>query len=71
VHQVILAPRREHSRKPDEIHERIERLLPGPYGELDAREERAGWDVWGDEVGRFDGVGKDCEVPIIRAHGPT
>ena len=31
VSQVIMEPRREHSRKPDGIHERIERLIAGPY----------------------------------------
>lgn len=54
VRQVILDKRREHSRKPDEQYERIERLLPGPYLELFARTERPGWDSWGNEVGRFE-----------------
>ena len=40
----------EHSRKPEEPYELIEHHLPGPYLELFARRERAGWDVWGDEV---------------------
>ena len=31
VHQLVLAPRREHSRKPEEIASRIEKLVPGPY----------------------------------------
>ena len=31
VRQVIMAPRREHSRKPDEVYGRIERLVDGPY----------------------------------------
>src|SRR5262249_52443214 len=31
VHQVIIAPVREHSEKPDEVYRRIERLYPGPY----------------------------------------
>jgi N6-adenosine-specific RNA methylase IME4 len=43
VHQVIMTPLREHSRKPDEIYDRIERLVAGPYLELFAREQRAGW----------------------------
>src|SRR6185369_8877518 len=34
VRQGIIAPRREHSRKPDGVHERIERLVAGPYLEL-------------------------------------
>lgn len=43
VRQVIMAPRREHSRKPDEIYGRIERLVDGPYLELFARQRRPGW----------------------------
>src|SRR5262245_2652183 len=34
VHQLILEPRREHSRKPDCVRERIERLVEGPYLEM-------------------------------------
>jgi N6-adenosine-specific RNA methylase IME4 len=41
---------RQHGRKPDEQYERIERLVAGPYLELFARERRAGWDAWGNEV---------------------
>lgn len=51
VRQLIVSERREHSRKPDEARERIEQLLPGPYLELFGREERPGWDVWGNQVG--------------------
>ncbi len=50
VRQVIVEPRREHSRKPDCIFERIERLAAGPYLELFARRERPGWTTWGDEL---------------------
>lgn len=53
VRQGIIAPRREHSRKPDGIHERIERLVAGPYLELFGRQRRLGWDVWGNEVDKF------------------
>jgi N6-adenosine-specific RNA methylase IME4 len=53
VRMGIIAPRREHSRKPEGLHERIERLVPGPYAELFAREERAGWDCWGNETTKF------------------
>lgn len=53
VRQLIDAPRREHSRKPDEQYERIERLLLGPYVELFARQRRPGWDTWGDQTNRF------------------
>lgn len=53
VRQVIAAPRREHSRKPDGIHARIERLVGGPYLEMFGRQERAGWAVWGNETTKF------------------
>jgi len=43
VHQIVIAPVAEHSEKPDEVYRRIERLYPGPYLELFARKERAGW----------------------------
>lgn len=53
VRQGIIEPRREHSRKPDCVHGRIEKLVAGPYLELFARAPRAGWDVWGNETEKF------------------
>lgn len=53
VLQGIIEPRREHSRKPDCVYERIERLVDGPYLELFARNERPGWKSWGNQVGKF------------------
>jgi N6-adenosine-specific RNA methylase IME4 len=53
VRQVIWAPRREHSRKPDIAHERVEALVAGPYLEMFGRTPRAGWTVWGNETNRF------------------
>lgn len=50
VHQVVQSPRAEHSKKPDEVAARIERLVPGPYIELFARGARPGWDVWGNQA---------------------
>lgn len=50
VRKLIVAPRREHSRKPDETHSRIEALCGGPYAELFARRHRPGWDCWGDQL---------------------
>jgi N6-adenosine-specific RNA methylase IME4 len=51
VRDFIIAPRREHSRKPDEQYERIEALFPGPFLELFARRTiRPGWAAWGDEL---------------------
>lgn len=53
VRQVIVSKRREHSRKPDEVYERIERLVAGPYLELFARQSNPGWDSWGNEIDKF------------------
>ena len=54
VAKLMIAPRREHSRKPDETHDRIERLVDGPYLELFARASRPGWDRFGNQAGLFD-----------------
>ena len=56
VRQGIIEPRREHSRKPDCVYERIERLVEGPYLELFARTQRPGWTAWGNETDKFVSV---------------
>ena len=56
VRQGIIEPRREHSRKPSVVYERIERLVAGPYLELFARQERPGWTAWGNETKKFGAV---------------
>jgi N6-adenosine-specific RNA methylase IME4 len=49
---IIEAPRREHSRKPDEAYEMIKRMYPDlPKIELFAGQARLGWDAWGNEIG--------------------
>ena len=62
IRQLIVAPRREHSRKPDEARERIEQLLPGPYLELFARSQRPGWIAWGDQA---DKMAKPKQEPLL------
>ena len=48
---VINAPRREHSRKPDEAYALVERMYPElPKIELFARATRKGWTVWGNQA---------------------
>ena len=51
-HNVIEAPKAEHSRKPDEAYRLIEACSPGPRLELFARGRRRGWTVWGNESDR-------------------
>ena len=51
VHQLIKSNLEKHSKKPDEIRERIKELCGDiPKVELFAREKKGGWDVWGNEV---------------------
>jgi len=51
IHQVIMSPIRKHSQKPDEVRERIIKLVGDlPRIELFARQRTFGWDVWGNEV---------------------
>jgi len=58
VPEVIVAPVREHSRKPDVAAERMMELYGGPAVELFARERRAGWACWSNEIDRFsDDIG--------------
>ena len=50
------APKREHSRKPEEMRKMIEKVSYGPRIELFAREESPGWDIWGNETDKFSQV---------------
>jgi N6-adenosine-specific RNA methylase IME4 len=56
IRELIVAPRRQHSRKPDEFFERVQQYAAGPYVELFSREQRPGWTCWGNEVGKFTGA---------------
>lgn len=47
---LIRTMKREHSRKPDEMVDLIERCSPGPYLEMFARGDREGWDMWGNQA---------------------
>lgn len=53
IREIILSPVREHSRKPDELFDRVRAYCAGPYLELFARERRPGWTSWGNEIDRF------------------
>ena len=54
IRRLIISPRREHSRKPDEMYGYIEALAEGPYLEMFARTQREGWDSQGNEVGKYE-----------------
>ncbi|GJE13670.1 MT-A70 family methyltransferase [Methylobacterium longum] len=63
VRSVIMAPAREHSRKPDEAYAAAEALLPGALRRADlfSREARSGWTAWGHEAGKFDAPAMEAE----------
>ncbi|MBS3735365.1 MAG: S-adenosylmethionine-binding protein [Phycisphaerae bacterium] len=74
---IIVARKREHSRKPEQLYDIIERCSPGPFLELFARHRRDRWCQWGDELGdssvrraqqpkAFDGVQTAEPVPMQR-----
>lgn len=64
VHQFIISPIREHSRKPNEAREKIVELMGDiPRIELFAREKTNGWDVWGNEI--------ECDVEISSCQDKT
>jgi len=44
----------KHSSKPDEFYNLIEQMSPAPRIDIFARQEREGWDVWGNEVPDFE-----------------
>jgi len=51
IRQVVMSPRMEHSRKPDEVRSRIELMYPAAKRlEMFARQRYVGWDCWGLEV---------------------
>ena len=54
VSSIIISPRREHSRKPDEARDRIVELFGDiPRLEMFARTKTEGWDVLGNEIDKF------------------
>lgn len=56
VREVIMAPVRQHSRKPDEFRNRVAAYV-GPevrVVELFARSRFPEWEAWGNEIDRFD-----------------
>lgn len=53
VRRLIVAPVREHSRKPDEAYDGVRELVGGPYLEMFARQRRPGWAAWGNDIDHF------------------
>jgi N6-adenosine-specific RNA methylase IME4 len=62
VRNLIVAPVRGHSVKPDELHHDMGQLYGGPYVELFARRPYAGWDCWGNHM---------LQPPTLQQSGAT
>jgi N6-adenosine-specific RNA methylase IME4 len=61
VRSLIVSPVAEHSRKPDEVRERIVKLLGDlPRIELFARQRSPGWHAWGNQV--------DADLALVGNH---
>ena len=56
VRQLIVAPKRTHSRKPAEQYDRLDALFGTDVTRLEmfSRTPRTGWSAWGNEVGKFE-----------------
>lgn len=64
IRSTFEAPIGRHSQKPAEFFRLVERLGEGPFLELFAREERAGWKTVGDELE------DDCRPPAFDSTKP-
>ncbi len=67
IRNLIVAPVREHSRKPETMRTMCEKQFDGPRIELFARESAPGWLVWGNQTSKFDGDQVVADEPISRA----
>lgn len=57
VHQLIISPVEEHSKKPDITRDKIVKLAGNlPRIELFARQKVLGWDAWGNEI--------ECDIQL-------
>lgn len=67
----VIAPMTRHSEKPEEVQNRIERLVDGPYLEVFARRRRPGWTCIGNELDGLDirdslaRLAADAPLPVV------
>lgn len=64
---ILHAPRRQHSRKPEQFFELVDKLCPEMTKlEMFARSSRVGWDCWGDQADKFDRTveGRDENISL-------
>lgn len=59
---VLFAARRQHSRKPDDFYTAVEGYAAGPRLDMFSRQEREGWDNFGDEAGKFGPLQRETKA---------
>jgi N6-adenosine-specific RNA methylase IME4 len=64
VRNLIVAPVRAHSHKPDQLHADMEQLFDGPHLELFARRHRPGWTCWGNQLEPLSVKEEDHDVAV-------
>ncbi|WP_081410962.1 MT-A70 family methyltransferase [Desulfotruncus alcoholivorax] len=64
---IIVSRKREHSRKPEDLYDIIEKCSPGPYLELFARVSRPNWYQWGNQLGSYE----PSNYPSYTLHSDT
>jgi N6-adenosine-specific RNA methylase IME4 len=50
---IIMEPRREHSRKPEVFYQMVERMCIGNKLDFFSRQQRSNWDHYGAETNQF------------------
>lgn len=64
VRSTLMAPVRQHSRKPDLAYQEARRLIPyGRAADVFSREQREGWEAFGDECNKFSA---DAALPLLQ-----
>ena len=63
---ILRTQKAEHSRKPFEAYELIERCSPGPHLELFARGSREGWSTWGNQSDSYEPDGSTVARRVPR-----
>jgi N6-adenosine-specific RNA methylase IME4 len=66
VRNLIVAPVRAHSVKPDQLHADMMKLYAGPHVELFARRHYPGWTCWGDQLPVESPPADPMESPLRR-----
>lgn len=62
---LVQSRKREHSRKPEELHVNIEQGSPGPCLELFARHHRMNRSQWGNEPDGVERPGRSAQLPLF------